>query len=427
MCLFRFVLPFCGYGVLELGFEMTGKYKCVFACDVYEPSLKTFSKNFGIELRSTPEAGVAYPAGVEGVDFRDIAEPGKVDVLTGGPPCQDFSILRGGDKRLGIEVQRGKLYIHFVRALTELKPKAFVFENVKGIASANKGRAIELIISDLSEDYELVFYGVVDFSKLGVPQKRERFIAVGLRRELLEDRDLKHLKHLFRSELKPLSGVFASFPLTPIEVFEGKTIDGLQAEYKEVVEEYGPLMEDTPTGSERDIWKAYAKACGAPEEAVNSWRDRILEAHEAVLQELRYFGNPVSDLNLPDGTCSVLPETEAVVKRMAAIPPGGNYEAVQGTEHEVSGLMSGIYRRIHPLIPSPTVIARGGGGTWGYHYRRGRQRLTNRERARLQTFPDSFTFIGTSSEIRRQIGEAVPPLAAKRIAEALSKALERLK
>jgi DNA (cytosine-5)-methyltransferase 1 len=85
--------------------------------------------------------------------------------------------------------------------------------------------------------------------------------------------------------------------------------------------------------------------------------------------------------------------------------------------------MSLIYRRIHPLKPSYTVVAYGGGGTWGYHYASKRGMLTNRERARIQTFPDAFYFKGSWSQVRAQIGEAVPPLMAKRIAEAVASIL----
>ena len=86
--------------------------------------------------------------------------------------------------------------------------------------------------------------------------------------------------------------------------------------------------------------------------------------------------------------------------------------------------MSNIYRRLHPLIPSPTVIAYGGGGTGGYHYEFNRQGLTNRERARLQTFPDNYLFNGKTSEIRAQIGEAVPPIASYWIDKAVTEILD---
>ncbi|MEM4412132.1 MAG: DNA cytosine methyltransferase, partial [Thermofilum sp.] len=76
------------------------------------------------------------------------------------------------------------------------------------------------------------------------------------------------------------------------------------------------------------------------------------------------------------------------------------------------------------LKPSYTIVAYGGGGTHGYHYDRDRATLSLRERARLQTFPDSFLFCGSRTEVRAQIGEAVPPLASKRIAEAVLQILK---
>ena len=82
--------------------------------------------------------------------------------------------------------------------------------------------------------------------------------------------------------------------------------------------------------------------------------------------------------------------------------------------------MSIIYKRLHPDQPSPTIVACGGGGTWGYHYKEPRA-LTNRERARIQSFPDDFRFFGSTTEVRRQIGNAVPPLGIKPIAEQLLK------
>ena len=79
---------------------------------------------------------------------------------------------------------------------------------------------------------------------------------------------------------------------------------------------------------------------------------------------------------------------------------------------------------LRDIIHSPTIIAYGGGGTGGYHYEYDRQGLTNRERARLQTFPDNYLFNGKSSEIRAQIGEAVPPLSSYWIEKAVDEILK---
>ena len=74
--------------------------------------------------------------------------------------------------------------------------------------------------------------------------------------------------------------------------------------------------------------------------------------------------------------------------------------------------ISQIYRRLEPDKPSYTVTGSGGGGTHVYHWKENRA-LTNRERTRLQTFPDDFVFCGGKEAVRKQIGMAVPPRAAK--------------
>lgn len=120
-----------------------------------------------------------------------------------------------------------------------------------------------------------------------------------------------------------------------------------------------------------------------------------------------------------------------VVERLKLIPPGGNYETIPaGHPLSVRGLISHVYRRLDPSKPAYTVIANGGGGTHGYHHAEPR-RLSNRERARLQTFPDDFGFYGGTARagrlayapVRRQVGNAVPPAAAEIVVGALAERL----
>jgi DNA (cytosine-5)-methyltransferase 1 len=117
-------------------------------------------------------------------------------------------------------------------------------------------------------------------------------------------------------------------------------------------------------------------------------------------------------------------QSDLVVERLKHIPPGENawYEGIPSQLRlNVRGAkLSQIYKRLHPDKPAYTITGSGGGGTHGYHWVENRA-LTNRERARLQTFPDSFIFEGPKESVRRQIGMAVPPQGAKVIIEAILK------
>lgn len=113
-----------------------------------------------------------------------------------------------------------------------------------------------------------------------------------------------------------------------------------------------------------------------------------------------------------------------VIEMLSHIPPGENawYEGLP--EHLRLNVkktkISQIYKRLHPDKPAYTVTGSGGGGTHMYHYATPRA-LTNRERARLQTFPDNYEFLGGKEAVRKQIGMAVPPMGAKVIVEAILK------
>jgi DNA (cytosine-5)-methyltransferase 1 len=113
-----------------------------------------------------------------------------------------------------------------------------------------------------------------------------------------------------------------------------------------------------------------------------------------------------------------------VVEFLKHIPEGQNawYEGIpEELRLKVKGAkMSQIYRRLDRNAPSYTVTGSGGGGTHMYHWEEPRA-LSNRERARLQTFPDEFVFLGTKEKVRQQVGMAVPPKGAKMILEAILK------
>jgi DNA (cytosine-5)-methyltransferase 1 len=463
----RLVSLFSGAGGLDLGFTQSG-YRIAFASDVLEPALHTYSANFGLKLasckgreRAEAQPGTALVCDVARVDFTLLKEL-EPDVVVGGPPCQDFSLVRGPEwDRKGIEVRRGRLYAHFVRALAILQPKAFLFENVPGLISVNKGLAYKVILEDLSnlnlrwsevkrdigngspaeqvQGYHIIFSEVIDFSQFGVPQSRKRLIIVGVRKDLVKTLDeLWKIKSAFMRRLKESMKLFPKYPLTVIEVFEGRRLDELDAEYKEIMKKWDGVWLEVSTGNawrwKREVWDKLTFSITEDYLATNKIKstsreelEEALREHEELLRELGYCGVPASGINPPDDTNVPPEEDPVVVERMKRIPPGENHEFVRGTKWEVEGKgISLVYRRLHPLKPSYTIVAYGGGGTHGYHYDRDRVTLTLRERARLQTFPDTFLFSGSKTEVRAQIGEAVPPLAAKRLAQALAEVVMSL-
>jgi len=134
--------------------------------------------------------------------------------------------------------------------------------------------------------------------------------------------------------------------------------------------------------------------------------------------------NPPIPENTPNNDLTA--QSRNVVERLKHIKPGENAFTADIPEElqlNVKGAkLSQIYRRLDPDKPAYTLTGSGGGGTHMYHWSEDRA-LTNRERARLQTFPDDFEFVGKRESVRKQIGMAVPPLGAKIIFEAIIKTL----
>lgn len=321
----RVISLFAGCGGLDLGFHQQG-YEVVWANDVDEWAAETYKHNLG---------DVMVCKDIEKINpYKDKSIPAS-DLILGGFPCQDFSIIW---KRPGLNGERGNLYKSFLRFIAAKKPKAFIAENVKGLLSANNRKAIEQMISDFESIAPGYFIKpkLYNFADYGVPQFRERVLIVGIRIDT--GFDFKH---------------------------------------------------PTPTHGPK-AGKPYVTAGEA------------LKGAEKVK-----FNNE---------KMNALPKT---VKMLELIPEGGNYTDIpKNSPLYVKGMISHVYRRINRNEPAKTIIAAGGGGTWGYHYPEPRP-LTNRERARLQSFPDDFEFLGSFTEIRRQIGNAVPPKGVAELAKAL--------
>jgi DNA (cytosine-5)-methyltransferase 1 len=170
---------FSGCGGMDLGaeggFKFLGKLyakhpvETVYAMDFDAPICEIYNENFPLKIAVRDILGL------------EASEVPNHDILTGGFPCQSFSVVAQNPRRLGYKDARGKLFFEICRILKAKKPSAFVGENVKGLLSANRGQALPLIIKELEKSGYRVKYKVLNASHFGVPQKRERVFLVGFR------------------------------------------------------------------------------------------------------------------------------------------------------------------------------------------------------------------------------------------------------
>jgi DNA (cytosine-5)-methyltransferase 1 len=162
---------FAGAGGLAIGLEKSG-IKCVALNEIDKWACQTLREN-------RPNWNV-LEGDIKGFDFREYEN--QVDIVTGGFPCQAFSYA---GKKLGLEDARGTLFYEFARVVKEVNPLICVGENVKGLLSHDSGKTLEGMISILNEiGYNVVPVQVLKAINYKVPQKRERLILVGIRKDI---------------------------------------------------------------------------------------------------------------------------------------------------------------------------------------------------------------------------------------------------
>lgn len=348
---------FCGAGGLSLGFQHAG-FNMLAGIDFDDAALKTYNANLNgaVGLKEDlydPEAALA--------DLDDKINHQKVDMIIAGPPCQGFSLTGSRD----LHDTRNKLYLAVVKAVEHYHPKAFLIENVPGMATLYKGVVKQQIINT----FEDMGYAVSVVKKpllaadYGVPQMRKRMFFVGFRKDLGYD--------------------YFEFPkpfLTPeTYVTSGDAISDLPS----LENEMGTDVAEYTTKATTDYQKLMRK--GATQ----------LFNHVATRH------------------------TDYVKNVISMVPEGGNYKDLPegvGTSrnfHEA-------WTRYDSKKPSRTIDT---GHRNHFHYKWNRV-PTVRENARLQSFPDTFRFLGTKTQQNRQVGNAVPPLLAQALAEKIAKHLE---
>ena len=168
---------FAGAGGLALGLEEAG-FDHIGLVDFYKEATDTLKKN-------RPKWKVLCED-VEEVAKRNLEEEfdikkGELDLLSGGAPCQSFSYA---GKRLGLEDVRGTMFYHYATFLHKLQPKMFLFENVKGLLSHDGGKTYKTILDIFEDEGYETSHEVLNAWDYGCPQKRQRLITIGIRKDL---------------------------------------------------------------------------------------------------------------------------------------------------------------------------------------------------------------------------------------------------
>lgn len=258
---------------------------------------------------------------------------------------------------------RNKLFFEFIRFVRILKPKAVVIENVRQILTKDKGFAKNKIFEILEELGYNVDVRVLTASEYGVPQNRNRAIFIGVKKEIG-----KINYDMIKKVSKPVTVKEAIGELYELE---NKNTNILTSE---------PLTK----------FQKYVRA-----------KDNMIFNHD-----IKYPNQEVQD-------------------RMNFVPQGGNWQNVPESMWKTkrSNRHSSAYRRLDETKPSITIDT----GHMNYFHPLYNRVPTVRESARLQSFPDDFIFVGTPTSQLRQVGNAVPPLMAKAVAELIKETLDNEK
>ncbi len=395
---------FAGAGGMGLGFLLARRgrkrYRLVFSAEVSPIYVETLRFNHNVFMKhQRSDRTIFVPKRVEPVDLRSssslekvgasIRATGELHVLIGGPPCQGFSSANRNS--WNSSNPHNHLVEVFKRYVVRLQPLVFLMENVQGILWTPKKGKTQLqppVLEDFTRRMAaagyLVFPKLLDAVWYGVPQYRSRFFILGIRRDLgyrLSD-----------------FGTWGPFP-TPTHG------PGANQQFVTVKDAIGDLPAIGNGNSEEEI-------------------PYIQPSKEALrlnpfLRQMRI--NAPRDVILDHITSK---HTKYVINRYQRIPPGGNWQNIAHTltnYADVQRTHSNIYRRLTWDDPSITIG----------HYRKSmivhpqQQRgLSLREAGRLQSLPDWFRFVGTTSGSRgglmhkqQQLANAVCPLVTKALAE----------
>lgn len=389
---------FAGCGGLCEGFEQSGHYDTL-ACVEWEKApcenlAKHLKDCWGMEdaservlrfdIQRTDElfSGWSDDAYGENKGLDKLLSGENIDIIIGGPPCQAYSIAgRVRDEHGMKNDYRNFLFESYIKVVNHYKPKAFVFENVPGILSA--APTGEPIINIIRKTFDEAGYAVlpdlskaiIDFTEYGVPQNRSRIIILGLR------------KDYFGGQAEQLIEEFYSIVLPKYKVAQKVTVR----------EAIGDLPKLFPTEEYKINKKRYSHSfdpTGMPNHTPRWHSERDQGIFRMLADDIESGRNEY---------VSIAALKELYTKITGHVSNVHKYHVIRWDEQSnliPAHLFKDGLRHIHP---DPTQA----------------RSITVREAARLQGFPDNYEFVGTQADAYKMIGNAVPPIFSKILAEAI--------
>ena len=382
---------FAGAGGLSEGLSEAG-FHSLFASEIVPTYAETYKKNH-------PSAKV-LTADIRTIDAEEIRqqigiEKGELDLVAGGPPCQGFSI--NAPVRSVLD-KRNHLFKEYLRFVDAFAPRAILIENVPGLVSFEHGATLHAILEALSQMGYGADVRILGAAYYGVPQMRWRTIILGLRGKQLPAYAFP--EPTYHAPIRPnFTTMFNGQMLVKLPSVEAST------HFTTVEEAIGDLP-PLKAGEKGDPIKAYL--C----DPKCDYQRRLRTGSTGVYN---HEAPRLSKINM---------------ERLKFIKPGGNWTDIpddllpKGMQRANKGDHTKRYGRVTADGLASTILTKCD-PHWGayFHYNQDRS-FTVREAARLQSFPDHYTFTGTMAEQYAQVGNAVPPMLASAVGLALKSILE---
>lgn len=356
---------FAGCGGFSVGFEKAG-YIIVKAVE--------FDKEIALSYSHNHPSTTMYAEDIGKIVDEEHFCKGEAEVIIGGPPCQGFSMAgaRIREKNAFMNDPRNYLFRHYVNVVKIVRPKIFVFENVKGILSKDKGKIFQEIEKafgnpeNFNGDRYYLHYKVCRAVEYGIPQRRERVILIGL---LNHDFDIEDVFKEVNNNIRKKDPHF----------FDAVTLRD--------------AISDIPEPSSDGVISL--------SEAQTLYQDSLRDGNNTTYNHIASKHN------------------ELAIGRMDKVLAGQNWTVL---DEQIKSVHSGAYGRLEWNSPTMTITTRFDTPAGGRFIHPDKNRtITPREAARVQSFPDSFEFTGSKSSICKQIGNAVPPKLAFFLANVVKK------